>query len=83
MSEYNIKSRLQCLARENGLLNGEQIDLLWDVNLFEHGIIDSMGSVYWMALINDEFGVELDPTLLITELNTLQAITQYLEKRAS
>ena len=83
MNEHDIKSRLQGLVRESGLLDGEQVDLLWEVNLFEQGIIDSMGAVYWIALLNEEFGVELDPALLITELNTLQAITQYVAKRAA
>ncbi len=54
MNEHDVKRRFQGLARENGLLDGEQIDLLWDVNLFEQVI----GSVYWMVLIHDEFGVE-------------------------
>jgi acyl carrier protein len=83
MKEQAIKSRLLGLVRENGLLDGEQIDELWDVNLFEQGIIDSMGSVYWIALLNDEFGIELDPTLLLTELNTLEAITQHLAKKVA
>jgi len=80
--EKAIRKQLVTLIEESGFLPVAENDAqFWEKNLFEQGILDSMAIVYWTELLHKEFSVELDMHMLVTELNTLEAIAQYIASK--
>lgn len=53
-----------------------------DIDLFEAGLLDSMGGIEVLVRIEDEFGVEIAPTEVErSEMNTVDKIIHQVEIR--
>ncbi len=53
-----------------------------DVDLFEEGLLDSMGAIELLVSIEDDFGVTIAPTELDrSEMNTVNKIVDQVTKR--
>ena len=75
-----VRERLARLVDDNELLAAGPSQDFWETNLFEMGLVDSMGLVYLLELIHQEFGAELDLSMLTAELTSLEAIARHLER---
>lgn len=54
------------------------------MDLFEEGLLDSMGAIELLVAIEDDFGVSIAPTEVPRdEMNTVGKIVQQVEKRLS
>ena len=79
-----IRERLVQLLRENRIIEaGAGLEQAaqprdYDQNLFQSNTLNSMDVPYMLALIEEEFGVVIDETLLAIELNNLNAIAVYI-----
>lgn len=52
-----------------------------DVDLFETGLLDSMGFLELLTIIEDEYDIEIDPAdATKTKLGTPRAICNYVER---
>jgi acyl carrier protein len=76
----DVRERLARLVDENELLTAGTSQESWESNLFEIGLVDSMGLVLLLELIREEFGVEVDLSMLTAELTSLEAIARYLDR---
>lgn len=53
-----------------------------DIDLFEAGLLDSMGAIELLVAIEEEFGVEIAPTEVERdEMNTVNLIIHQIEIR--
>lgn len=58
-----------------------EYDIDKDDNLFEKGLLDSMGIIEVISIIEDISGKDLDPELIIMEnFKTLNLINQFISK---
>ena len=73
-----ICSRLIGLLQDNEILQTHVPDAALRGNLFEQGLMDSMGAVHMLELISQEFGVDIDMDLLVGELTTIDAICRFI-----
>lgn len=54
-----------------------------NLNLFETGILDSLGVIELLIKIEENFGIKLQPTeVQRTDIDTPQKIIDYLKKRS-
>jgi acyl carrier protein len=49
-----------------------------DDDLFEYGVIDSMGLTILTFVIEEHFGLQVLPELLVAELRTPKSIAEYI-----
>ena len=53
-----------------------------DIDLFEEGLLDSMGAIELLVAIEDDFGVSIAPTAVPRdEMNTVNKIIAQVQKR--
>ena len=53
-----------------------------DIDLFEEGLLDSMGAIELLVSIEDDFGVSIAPTAVPRdEMNTVNKIVAQVQKR--
>lgn len=78
MNDSNgILQNLINLCRENEILPDDLV-INGDDDLFEYGVIDSMGLTLLTCIIEENFKLELSPEILIAELRTPRAIADYI-----
>ena len=77
----DTRQRLARLVDDNDLIIAGPSEEFWHSNLFELGLVDSMGVVFLLELIQEDFGVELDISMLTAELSSLAALADYLGRR--
>lgn len=84
MTPLDVIDRTRCYILENFLYARPDVRLSDDEQLFERGIIDSMGALELMQFLQSEFGVSVDENEM-TEQNfeSLRAIGRFVaSKRA-
>jgi hypothetical protein len=75
--------RLIGLLQEHEILPQELPHNLLRANLFEQGLMDSMGVIHMLELIGQIFGVTIEMDLLVGELTRLDAICHYLDEHSA
>ena len=50
-------------------------------NFFDHGYVDSLTGVVFLAEIEERFGVEIDDMEVVERLNTLDALAAHVAER--
>ena len=53
-----------------------------DDDMFEYGVIDSMGLTILTFAIEENYGLQIAPELLIAELRTPRAIAEYIAENS-
>ena len=56
-------------------------DISANDDLFEYGVIDSMGLTILTCVIEEQFGLQITPDLLIAELRTPGLIAGYIAEQ--
>lgn len=77
---------LDILRRIKGFISEEflskDMELKENQSLFESGIIDSLGMIKLMAIIEDSFGVIINPSdVAIDNFDTIEKISQIVSER--
>ncbi len=74
----NIKSRLMILCEEYEVFGDASPSLYISADLIEHGLIDSMTTVYIQEILHEHFSLEIPPELFVLELRTMDALAKYV-----
>ncbi len=74
----NIKSRLMELCEEYEVFGDASPDLYISADLIEHGLIDSMTTVYIQEILHEHFSLDIPPELFVLELRTMDALAKYV-----
>jgi len=74
----HIKSRLMALCEEYEVFGDASPDLYVTADLIEHGLIDSMTTVYIQEILHEHFSLEIPPELFVLELRTMDALAKYV-----
>ena len=64
MSDEAVAVTLEEFVRKEGRVNADDPDFTRQVNLFQSGYLDSLGTVHLIMLIEDVFQVELSDDVL-------------------
>lgn len=78
-----VRNRLIELLRENEILPPSVAESNLRGDLFDQGVMDSMGAVYLLELIEQEFDVTINVAFLVAELTSLELISAYIVKNGS
>lgn len=80
MEAHQVENKLLDMLEE--ICDDEDVRDERDVDLFEAGLLDSMGAIELLVDIEDVFGVTIAPTELEREeMNTVNKIIMQVEKR--
>jgi len=74
----NIKSRLMTLCEEYEVFGDASPNLYVSADLIEHGLIDSMTTVYIQEILHEHFSLDIPPELFVLELRTMDALAKYV-----
>ncbi len=74
----NIKSRLMALCEEYEVFGDASPSLYVSADLIEHGLIDSMTTVYIQEILHEHFSLDIPPELFVLELRTMDALAKYV-----
>ncbi len=74
----NIKSRLMTLCEEYEVFGDASPSLYVSADLIEHGLIDSMTTVYIQEILHEHFSLDIPPELFVLELRTMDALAKYV-----
>ncbi|MDI3461920.1 MAG: hypothetical protein OJF50_000741 [Nitrospira sp.] len=80
-SEANIMTRLLTVCEQQGLFSAKDGAPDVDEDLIEGRGLDSMGLTYLLAIIEEEFSVEIPPPMMVSELRSIRLIAAYLAER--
>lgn len=77
----NFRHKVVQIIRKN-FLAGREYDLHNDQSFIESRIIDSIGMIQLIGLIEEEFSIQIeDEEVLPENLESVNAIVHYLEKK--
>ena len=80
--DSNIEKILRDFLMKNCLPQKEKIEFGNDDNLFNTGIIDSAGLIYFVGYIEKKFNIEIpDEDLIPEKFVSVNSITQYIESK--
>ena len=68
------------MCNESGIFTSVCTNDILELDLLESGIIDSMSLTMLAAMINKNYGIEINLQLFVAELRNLKAISAYLER---
>jgi len=74
----NTKSRLMTLCKEYEVFGDALPNHYVSADLIEHGLIDSMTTVYLQEILHEHFSLEISPELFMLELRTMDALAKYV-----
>ena len=78
----NIEEKLSAYIVENCLPQNSSLQLDYDKNLFNAGIVDSAGLVSYICYIEVEFNIEIPENDLLPEnFSTINVIADYIRKQ--
>ena len=72
-----VLQSLITLCKESEIIP-EDASVNEDDDLFEYGVIDSMGLIILTCIIEENNGLKISPELLIAELRSPRAIADYI-----
>ncbi len=72
-----VLQSLITLCKENEIIPADTT-INEDDDLFEYGVIDSMGLTILTLIIEENYGLQISPELLIAELRSPRAIADYI-----
>ncbi len=78
-----VAERFFQLIRENHVLRNADPADVRDEDLVGTGILDSLGLLKLLALVEDEFGVHAGQEELITQIRTIEECVDYIFLRQS
>jgi acyl carrier protein len=82
MDDNTIESRLSAYIHDECLPRDGTVELEYDKNLFEAGIVDSAGLISFICYIEKEFHLNIpDEDLLPQNFVSITAIAQYIRTR--
>ena len=82
MTKDEIMSRVRQFIQDTFLYMRPDYELKDDSSLLGNGVIDSMGMMEMIQLLDDEFGITVDDADITEEnLGTLNAIAAYVGSR--
>ncbi len=73
-----LKVQLMALCAEYEVFGEATPEVYGSVDLVEHGLIDSMGTVYLQEMISEHYGLEIPPEMFALELRTMDALVVYI-----
>ena len=80
--DISIELILRDFLMKNCLPQNGEIEFGNDDNLFNTGIIDSAGLIYFVGYIEKKFNIEIpDEDLIPEKFISVNSITQYIESR--
>lgn len=71
----------QCI--NNGIFAEDCTVEMLDVDLLESGVMDSMSLMMLTELIEQEYKLEIDPSIFVAELRTVNQLSSYIESNQS
>lgn len=74
----SIKSRLMTLCEEYEVFGDASPNLYVTADLIEHGLIDSMTTVYLQEILHEHFSLDIPPELFMQELRTIDSLAKYV-----
>lgn len=76
----NIKEDVRNYIIETSMMNGK--DLHEDTQIFDAGILDSMGLLFLIEFLNEKFSIEVsDEELLPTNFESINSITKFIQQK--
>jgi len=73
-----VKSRLMALCEEYEVFGDTPPEIYARADLVEHGLIDSMATVYLQEMIHEHFAIEMPAEVFALELRTLDSLVNYV-----
>lgn len=76
----NIKEDVRNYIIETSMMNEK--DLHEDTQIFDAGILDSMGLLFLIEFLNEKFSIEVsDEELLPTNFESINSITKFIQQK--
>ncbi len=80
-TNHNMEIILYDYIRETFLPHNNTVELNFDKNLFQSGIVDSAGLISFICFIEKEFCITIpDEDLLPENFSSIESITNYIKK---
>ena len=76
----NNDLKLLQMCNDCGIFTSECASNIIELDLLESGMIDSMSLTMMAAMINKNYGIEINLQLFVAELRNLKLISAYLEQ---
>jgi acyl carrier protein len=79
-TKIETKTKIRNYILESTLAETDNIED--DTLIFETGLLDSMGFLFLIEFIKDEFGVEInDDELIVENFESINTIAEYLDQK--
>ena len=79
-TKFETKTKIRNYILESTLAETDNIED--DTLIFETGLLDSMGFLFLIEFIKDEFGVEInDDELIVENFESINTIAEYLDQK--
>lgn len=75
-----VRSKLMALCEEYEVFGDTPPEVYACADLVEHGLIDSMATVYLQEMIHEHFSIEMPAEIFALELRTLDSLVNYVHK---
>jgi acyl carrier protein len=76
----SVKVKLIALIREHHLLETDDFYSLFDKDLINTGMINSMAMIRMQAIVEHDFGVTIPEELMVGHLRTINDFIDFIEK---